>query len=166
VRLLILLTSAMFSSFGWSCTSGTVAPGNVALRMEMRVSSATGDPTHPVTVHTRVTNAGRKPVTYMMECVNPTLTRLTDPEARHVNTLCGTCPNALCPACAPMPRTIPPGESIDEDFQFTGGLRDCAGNFQGASGEYHADAKLTATGPNGSTATVEKSVKFTWTAEN
>lgn len=161
----ILLTSAFLSSFVWSCSSGTVAPNNVALRMEMGVSAPAGDPAHPVTVHTRVTNVGRVDAIYMVDCVNPAMTQLTDPEARHVNNRCGgSCANVACPACAPMPRTIRPGQSINEDFVFNGQCRDCYGDFAGASGEYRADAKFTATGPHGGPATVEKSVKFTWTA--
>ena len=131
----------------------------------MRVSSESGDPAHPVTVHTRVTNVGRVNAIFQKDCVNPKLAQLTDPEARHVNNRCaGSCANVACPACAPMPTVIRPGESIDEDYRFAGELQDCYGTFAGASGEYRADARLTATGPNGGTTTVEKSVKFTWTA--
>lgn len=160
-----MASSFFFSSFAWSCSSGTVAPNNVAVRMEMFVSAPTGDPEHPVTVRTRVINEGRRAFTYELGCVNQTITRLTDPEARHVNTLCGNCPNVACPACAPMARTLRPGESYEESYLFAGELRDCDGAFPGASGEYRADAEFTANGANGSQTTVSKSVKFTWTTE-
>jgi hypothetical protein len=134
------------------------------MRMELKVSSPTGDPAHPVTITTRITNPGRKPAYYLGSCNGP-LTRLIDPEARHVNDRCGEgCPNEVCVACAPSPVEIPPGESVEQVLVFTGELMDCDTTYAGPGGEYRAEALTKVYRADGSEITMSKSVKFTWTA--
>ena len=131
--------------------------------MELTVSAPTGDPSHPVTVRTRVKNVGWTPIYYLRDCVQPGIMRLTDPEQRHVNRLCdGTCPNVACPLCAPMSASLGPGEIYDEEFTFVGELRDCYGTFPGAAGVYRTDAVFMAF-VDGGQRNLTKSVSFTWT---
>lgn len=165
-RRLPLAIAACSSLLALSCGQpfGPLAPDGDVMRMEMSVSSPSGDPSHPITVRTRVTNLGRKTLGFFRECNDPSIARLSDPESRHVHMVCGNCPIAVCLDCTGYFTQLHPGESLEEEIVFSGELRDCNGTFQGPTGEYRADAAVTAKA-DGSEYTASKSVKFTWTAE-
>jgi hypothetical protein len=161
----LALALVFLSGFALSCGhDDAVRPTEAAVHMEVTVSSATGDVGRPITVTTRVTNVGAQTVDYFWACNEGSFMRLTDPELRHVNRLCGTCPNVLCVACFTEQVHLAPGKTVEESFVYSGELRDCLGSFPGASGEYRVDAEFRGTSTDGTQITVEKSVRFTWAA--
>jgi hypothetical protein len=154
-----------------SCSSLPTQPSRfarygVGLEMSITLSSEHGDPSHPITVRTRVVNTGRPTVYYGESCSTPALfVAVHAPDRANIIDPCVECPGTPCPLYPPcLGRTVAlrSGESVERTFAFDGTLLSCAGLYRGQAGVYAVEATLPARLEDGRDVTASRATSFEW----
>jgi hypothetical protein len=148
-----------------SCSTLPTRPSRFGGGLELTVSlsSDSGDPSHPITIHARVINTGRMTVYYPSGCTQYGLVvAVHAPDRANILTPCGECPLVVCPGCPEGVAPLRRGESLESVVTYSGTLLSCDGPYQGQAGRYAVEVRLPAILENRRDVSVSRDASFLW----